>query len=114
MNARETGLAVIVFGFLFFLAGATFLMDRSLVVSGNILMVVGAVVFSKMDFESFFTIRKAQGLAFFFIGMFFLFQRYLLMGFFLETMGICVLALEKAPNPRTMARRLFSKLWKAC
>lgn len=109
MDTKETGFIVIGFGTLFFLVGAAILVDKAMVISGNILIIVGAFFLMEANLLRLFSLKRLQGTIFFTLGMFFLFKGYLVVGFFLEMVGLCMIAYDKIPRLRSVPGKLVLK-----
>lgn len=104
MNRRETGLATIVFGTLFFVAGSTLLMDKAMAVAGNALVIIGVVVLMDRNVSSLFSLKKVRGTLLFSLGIVFLFKRYVVVGFLIEMCGVYILVKDSIPSLKLVLR----------
>lgn len=112
MNRVETGFTVIGFGMVFFIVGAALLMDKAMVISGNLLIIIGTALLAEANIISLFSFKKIQGTSLFTLGVFFLFKGYTLAGFFLELFGLCILLHERIPSFKSIPRRMVMKVLK--
>lgn len=113
MDRREAGFTVMSFGIMFFIIGATLLADKAMAVSGNILIIIGASIFTGPRVTDFLSFNKVQGMALFILGVFFLLKAYVLMGFLLEILGLLVLILDRIPTPKSVIRKVATTVWRA-
>lgn len=106
MNLKESGVVVVSIGMSVFLAGAILLMDRALMICGNLLMVVGIALLARSKMFALLHPEKIQGLVIFGMGILFLVYRFLAFGLLLETTGLFLLLRDSIPTFRTVLRTL--------
>ncbi|WEL39656.1 hypothetical protein PFJ87_10g01040 [Encephalitozoon hellem] len=111
MNLKESSVVVMSIGMLVFLAGAVLLMDRALMISGNLLIIVGISLLARSRMLTLLRPEKIQGMAIFTMGILFLVYRFLAFGFLLEILGLFLLLRDSIPTFRSVLRSLvFGKL----
>ena len=106
MNPRESGVVVVSIGMSVFLAGAILLMDRALMICGNLLVVVGIAVLARSKMFALLHPERIQGVVLFGMGMLFLIYRFLVFGIVLEVSGLFLLLRDSIPTFRAVLRSL--------
>lgn len=111
MDPKETGIVVISIGMSVFLMGAVLLMDRALMVSGNLLIVIGLVFLVRSRMISLLHQDKLQGSITLGLGVLFLVYGFPMFGFLLEVFGLFLLLRDSVPTFRSVLKNLlFGKL----
>lgn len=87
--------------------GAMLLMDRALMVSGNILIIVGVVFLVRSKMIGLLHPDKLQGSIVFGIGVLFLVYGFALFGFLLEVLGLFLLLRDSIPTFRSVLKSLL-------
>ncbi|ADM12407.1 uncharacterized protein Eint_100810 [Encephalitozoon intestinalis ATCC 50506] len=113
MSLKESGVMVMTIGVTVFLAGAILLMDRALMISGNLLIIIGIALLARSRMFSFLRPEKMQAMVIFGMGILFQVYKLLVFGFFLEVLGLFLLLKDSIPTFRTvLTTLLFGKLQK--
>ncbi|WUR04127.1 GOT1-like family protein [Vairimorpha necatrix] len=107
MNLKETGVVVILIGMFIFASGFILLMDKALMICGNILVSLGIIILSRSHLFNMLHMDKIQGVVMFIIGFFFILKGLTLLGFILEVFGLIVLLRQSIPSFRTILRGLI-------
>ncbi|KMV65238.1 hypothetical protein M970_100780 [Encephalitozoon cuniculi EcunIII-L] len=107
MNLKESGVVVVSIGMSVFLVGAILLMDRALMISGNLLMIIGISLLVRSRMFALLRPEKIQGMVIFAMGVLFLIYRFPMFGFLLETLGLFLLLRDTIPTFRTVLRTLL-------
>jgi hypothetical protein len=111
MDARETGIIVVSIGASVFGLGLVLLMDRALMISGNLLIIAGLAILAKTRMLSLLRPAKIQGTAVFLLGILFLWYGFVLFGFMMELIGLFFLLRDAMPTFRTVLKKaIFGKL----
>lgn len=111
MSPKESGVVVMSIGMFVFLVGAILLMDRALMIAGNLLIIIGISLLARYKVFTLLRPEKIQGMAIFVIGVLFLVYRFLAFGFLLEILGLFLLLKDNIPTFRAVLRALlFGKL----
>ena len=111
MNPKESGIAVVSIGMSVFAIGMLLLMDKALMISGNLLIVVGLGLLLRSKSLALLSIDKAHGMALFVMGIVFLIYGFCAFGFLLEASGLFVMLKDSIPTFRSVLKNLlFSRL----
>lgn len=112
MDTSETGIFTIGFGFFFFITGILFLGDKGMALAGNLLVIIGIILFNKGNFMIFVSRSKIKGTTLFVLGLAFMFKKILMLGFFIELFGILILISDKIPSLKNLMKSLFFKIFR--
>lgn len=107
MNPKETGIIVISIGMSIFLMGTILLMDKALMISGNLLIIVGVGFLVRSKIIGLLHPDKLQGSVAFGMGILFLVYGFPMFGFLLEALGLFLLLRDSIPTFRSVLRNLF-------
>lgn len=107
MNLKETGVVVILIGMFIFASGFILLIDRALMICGNILTSIGIVILVRSHLFNMFHYDKIQGTALFVLGFLFILKEFCLLGFILEVVGLVILLKKSIPSFRSILRGLL-------
>lgn len=107
MNPRETGIVVVSIGISVFLVGSMFLIDKALMIAGNLLIITGVAFLVRSRMFSLFHPDKLQATVTFGLGLLFLIYGFSMFGFLLETLGLFLLLRDSIPTFRSVLRNLL-------
>ncbi|EQB61673.1 hypothetical protein NAPIS_ORF00745 [Vairimorpha apis BRL 01] len=107
MNINETGVSVILIGISVFIFGFLLLLDKALMICGNILIFAGIGILVKSNLFNMFHYDKLQGTFVFTLGFLFLVYGFIVLGFIMELIGLFILLKESIPSFRTILRGLL-------
>ncbi|RVD92254.1 hypothetical protein TUBRATIS_12350 [Tubulinosema ratisbonensis] len=112
MDFSETGIFTIGFGFFFFVTGMMCLGDKGMALAGNLLVIIGILIFTRGNFMMFLSRTKLKGTTLFVLGLAFMLKKVLVLGFFIELIGIFILISDKIPSFKNLIRNFFFKLFR--
>jgi hypothetical protein len=107
MNLKETGVVIILIGISVFALGFILLLDKALMICGNILVFIGIATLARSHLFNMLHLDKLQGTAIFTIGFIFLIYGFAMFGFILEVIGLFILLKDSIPSFRTILRGLL-------
>lgn len=107
MNPKETGIVLISIGISVFSIGMAFLMDRALMISGNLLIVVGVAFLARSRMLSLLHPNRLQGTLAFGMGVLFIMREFMAFGFVLEVLGLFLLLGDTIPTFRSVLKSLL-------
>ncbi|AFN83890.1 hypothetical protein EROM_100740 [Encephalitozoon romaleae SJ-2008] len=111
MSPKESGVVVMSIGMFVFLVGGILLMDRALMISGNLLIIIGISLLARSKMFTLLRPEKIQGMVIFVVAVLFLIYGFLAFGFLLEILGLFLLLRDNIPTFRAVLRTLlFGKL----
>jgi hypothetical protein len=111
MNTKETGVVVLTIGASVFGLGFVLLMDRALMIAGNLLVIAGLVILARSRMLGLLRPERLQGTAVFALGVLFLWYNFVLFGFLMELVGLFLILKDSLPTFRDVLKKLlFGKL----
>ncbi|KAF7683085.1 putative Golgi transport protein 1 [Astathelohania contejeani] len=109
MESKETGVTILFIGAIFFFLGGTLLLDKALMIAGNLLIIVGTVILARSKILNIFSLNSLQGLLVFCLGILLMMLKYVTIGFIIEFYGLYLLFLDKLPTFRGILKRMLYK-----
>lgn len=107
MNIRETGVIVILIGISVFIFGFLLLLDKALMICGNIFIFAGIGILARSNLFNMLHYDKLQGTFVFTLGFLFLIYGFIVLGFLMELIGLFILLKDSIPSFRTILRGLL-------